>query len=129
MTTVLWCLLVVTILPILLSFVGAYYRQQQLGEMDNNHPRAQIPALSGAGSRAYAAQQNAWEALAVFTAAVVSAWISQADPQLATNLALGFVACRIAHAGFYLADLATLRSLAFMGGMFCAVWLFVTGLY
>ncbi len=128
MTIVLWCLLLMTILPILLAFVGAYFRTSQLGEFDNNNPREQVKALTGAGSRAYAAQQNAWEALAVFTAAVVSAYISQADAGTAANLAIAFVVFRILHAALYLADLAALRSLAFMGGMFCAVWLFISGL-
>lgn len=128
MSTVLWCLLLVAIMPILLAFVGAYCRGKQLGHMDNNNPRQQVAELTGVGSRAYAAQQNAWEALPIFTAAVVSAYISQADPAMTTNLALGFVGFRILHAGFYLADLAALRSLAFMGGMVCAIWMFVQAL-
>jgi uncharacterized MAPEG superfamily protein len=129
MTSVLWCLLFVAIMPILLAIVGGYFRTKEPDGLDNNHPRQQIQALSGAGARAYAAQQNAWEALAIFTAAVVSAYISPADPATATQLALGFVGFRVLHAGSYLANLAVLRGVAFAGGMVCAIWLFVTGLF
>ena len=128
MNTMLWSLLIVAVMPILLAFVGAYMRQSQLGSFDNNNPREQAKQLTGAGSRAYAAQQNAWEALAVFTAAVVAVFVTQADPDMAGTLAISFVGFRILHAGFYLADLAALRSLAFIGGMVCAVWMFVMGL-
>jgi uncharacterized MAPEG superfamily protein len=128
MNTVLWCLLIVAVLPILLAFVGGYLRNSQLGSFDNNNPREQAKELTGAGSRAYAAQQNAWEALAIFTAAVVAAYITQADPDRAATLAMAFIGFRVLHAGFYLADLAVLRSLSFMGGMVCAVWMFVMGL-
>jgi len=128
MHTVLWCLLIVAVMPILLALLGGYFRNSQLGSFDNNNPREQAKELTGVGSRAYAAQQNAWEALAVFTAAVVAASVTQADPEMAGTLAMGFVGFRVLHAAFYLADLAVLRSLVFGGGMVCAVWMFVMGL-
>ncbi len=128
MSTLLVCLLIVAIVPLLLAFTGAYLRQSQLGVFDNNNPREQVRQLTGVGSRAYAAQQNAWEALAVFTAAVVAAYIGQADPGTAATLGMSFVGFRVLHAVFYLMDQATLRSLSFIGGMVCAVWLFVLGI-
>jgi len=128
MITVVWCLFLLTLLPIVLAITGASMRARQLGTMDNNYPRQQIQQLTGLPARVYAAQQNAWEALAVFTAAVVGAYISQADPDTAAMLALAFVAFRVLHAVFYFADLATLRSLAFGGGMLSAAGLFVSGL-
>jgi uncharacterized MAPEG superfamily protein len=128
MTTVLWCLLLVSVLPIVLAITGTAMRGRALGTLDNNNPRQQAQQLTGAPARIYAAQQNAWEALALFTAAVVAAYVSEADPERISQLALAFVAFRVLHAGFYAADLATLRSLAFGGGMISAVWMFVTGL-
>ena len=71
MTTPLWCLVIVAILPFVLSFSGGYFRMRQLGSIDNKHPRLQAAKLEGVGARAYAAQANAWEALAYFMAAVV----------------------------------------------------------
>lgn len=122
MTTPLWCLVLVALLPYLLSFCGSYFRMRQLGAIDNKHPRLQVAKLEGVGARAYAAQANAWEALAVFTAALVV--LHLANPEAArgataANLSLGFLATRIAHPVAYLADQDMLRSLVFTVGLGC----------
>lgn len=124
MSVLLACLFVGVLLPIALSWVGGYYRVQQFGKLDNKHPRAQSAQLEGVGARAVAAQQNAWEALAVFTAGVVAhgAWGEQSA--VVAILALVWVGARILHAVFYLADLDALRSVVFLVGTFCALGLF-----
>ena len=127
MSVVLWCLLIAVAIPYVLAGIGGYLRTKQFGTLDNNNPRQQAQQATGAAARAVAAQQNAWEALAVFTAAVVSAFVTQADAGTASTLAMAWVAFRVLHAVFYLADLATLRSLVFVGALVCAVWLFVLG--
>ncbi len=128
MSVVLWCLVVAVVIPYVLAGVGGYLRVKQFGTLDNRNPREQAQQATGAAARAVAAQQNAWEALAVFTAAVVSAFVTEANPATASTLALAWVGFRVLHAAFYLADLATLRSLVFIGGMVCAIWLLVLGI-
>ena len=128
MTTPLWCLVIAAFLPYVLAFTGTYFKKQQLGSVDNKNPRAQAAQLQGVGARAVAAQANAWEALAVFTAAV--AVLHLANPEAArgssaANASLLFVAARIAHPIFYLADIDMARSLAFMVGIGAAIWLIV----
>lgn len=127
MTIPLWCLLIAVVLPHVLAGIGGYHRSRQPGGFDNNNPREQAKTLSGAGARAYAAQQNAWEALAVFSVAVLVAHVRGADPQMSAWLALAWVVFRILHAICYLADLATLRSLVYFGALTSAVWLFLLG--
>lgn len=127
MTTPLWCLLIVMLMPIVLAGVGGYFRTKQLGTLDNEDPREQIKSLTGAGSRAYAAQQNAWEALALFTAAVLTAHVLMADPERSAQLAIAFVAFRVLHAVCYIGGWATARSLMFMGSLVSLIWLFVLG--
>lgn len=124
MTTPFWCVLVAIGIPYVLSAAGGYFRTRQFGSLDNNHPRAQAAALEGVGARAYAAQQNAWEALPVFGLSVVIASLAGADPASSSLASLVFVAARVLHAVFYLADLAPLRSLSFIVGLGCCVWLF-----
>lgn len=129
MTTPLWCLLVVALLPYVLSFTGGYLRMRQFKELDNKHPRQQQARMEGVGARVMAAQANAWEALGLFTAAV--AVLHLANPEAArgaaaANLALGFLATRLLHPIFYAADLDKLRSLVFLIGLVCAgglLWL------
>lgn len=125
MTIPFWCLLIVLIIPYVLAGVAGYFKTTQLGTLDNNNPRQQSAALTGAGARAFAAQQNAWEAMAVFTAAVLVAHFAGADAQMSANLAMAFVAFRLLHAVAYIADWATLRSLLFVGALASAIWLFI----
>ena len=124
MTIPFWCVLVAIFLPYVLTGVGAYHKGKQFGEIDTHHPRAQSAALEGAGARAYAAQQNAWEALAVFGLAVVVAHLAGADPQNSALASVLFIGARVGHAVCYLADLATLRSLMFAVATGCCIWLF-----
>jgi len=125
MTIPFWCLFVAVLMPIILSWVGGYYRHRQLGSVDNKHPRQQAAQLEGAGARAYAAQQNAWEAAIVFVPAVLVAHLAGADGQQATLAALLFIAARVLHAVFYIANLDALRSLSFLVGLGASIWLFV----
>ena len=124
MTVPFWCLLIAALIPIILAWVGGYYRQRQLGSVDNKHPRQQTLLLEGAGARVVAAQQNAWEALIIFTGAVLVAHVSGATGSLASIAALVFIAARILHAGFYIANLDVLRSLSFLVSLGCSIWLY-----
>lgn len=123
MTTPFWCLFVTMLLPYALAGVGMYYRNQAPGGADNKNPRAQAASLTGPGARAYAAQHNAWEALAVFSVAVMINHLAKGDPGLSAIAALVFVAARILHAVLYLKDIDKARSAMFGVGMACCVWL------
>ena len=127
MTTPLWCLVIVALLPYALSFSGGYFRMRQLGAIDNKHPRLQVAKLEGVGARAYAAQGNAWEALGFFTAAIVVLHLANPEAargSTAANLSLVFLATRIAHPILYLANLDLLRSVVFLVGLGCVFGLF-----
>jgi uncharacterized MAPEG superfamily protein len=128
MTTVIACLLIAVLIPYVLAGVGGNLKARQFGKVDNNNPRAQSALLTGAGARAVAAQQNAWEALAVFTAAVAAAFFAGVDPAAIALPALIFVAARIGHAACYLADLAAARSSVFLVGTVACIWIFVRAL-
>jgi uncharacterized MAPEG superfamily protein len=123
-TTPLWCLFIGSLLPFLLAPAAAYYRKAQFGSIDNNNPRVQTAALTGAGARASAAQSNAWEALALFTAAVVANHLNGGDPGTSGTLAMVWVGARVVHGPAYVAGIAPLRSGVFLVGMICAISLF-----
>ncbi len=119
MTTPFWCLLVVAVMPYVLAAVGGYFRVRQLGVLDNNHPRIQATRLEGIAARAWAAQQNAWEALGVFGAAVFLAHLTHADAAASATASQIYLATRIAHPILYLANQATVRTLVFIVGLGC----------
>jgi uncharacterized MAPEG superfamily protein len=126
MTVPFWCLFIGALLPTLLAFTGGYFKSQQFDSVDNNNPREQSAQLTGAGARVVAAQSNAWEALAVFTAAVTVNHLGDGAAGTAATASMIWVAARLVHAGAYLADLAPVRSLAFLVGTVCSITLFLS---
>ena len=128
MTVVLACLLITVLMPYVLSGVAVSHKRRQFGTVDNNNPRDQSAALKGVGARAVAAQQNAWEALAVFTASLAGAFFAGVEPARLVIPSLVFVAARIAHAACYLTDLASARSSSFFVATLACLWIFVLAL-
>ena len=125
MTIPLWCLVIVMFIPVPLAMIGGYFRGKAFGTADNKNPRAQAAKLEGAGARAYAAQQNAWEATAVFTATIVVSHLAGVPTGATAPWAMAFVAFRVLHPIFYLADIDKARSLSYVGGIVCVVALLV----
>ncbi len=126
MTTPLWCLLVAIFIPYVLAPIGAYFKKQQFASVEANEPREQSAQMTAAGARAVAAQSNMWEAVAVFTAAVLVNHVKgDADPGRSAMLAQVFIAARVVHGGAYIANIALLRSVAFLIGFVCCIWLFL----
>ena len=126
MSTPLWCLVVGAFIPYLCAFASFPFRKSEFGTVDVEEPRAQGERLTGAGGRAWAAQTNAWEALAVFTVANFVAHAAQVDPQGSwTTAALIWVVARILHTVFYVRGVASLRVLAFGTGIAMSTWIVV----
>ena len=117
MTTPLWCLLIVAVLPYLSAGIGVYFRVQQLGSIDANHPRVQALELRDIAARAYGSQANAWEAVGFFTIVVVINHLAGGDADASATAAIIYVVARTLHAGLYIADMAPMRTLAFVVGM------------
>lgn len=124
MTSVLVSLLILTLLPITCSWVGGYYRAKQLGSVDNKEPRVQSAGLTGAGARAVAAQANCWEALGLYTAALLALVISGVDMNTIATQATVLAALRVAYVPLYILDIDKLRSMAFIGSFGICIYFF-----
>ena len=92
---------------------------------DNRTPRSQQAALTGWGARALAAHQNTFEALTIFTPAVLIAQVGggSAVASQATTLAVVHTLARVAYPVAYIADIHLLRSAIWGVGFISAVWL------
>ncbi len=123
MNVVITSLLILVILPVSCAWIAGYYRQKQLGSVDNKEPRAQSQQLTGSGARAVAAQSNSWEALAVFSAALLAVFIGGIELDSIRMPVIIFTALRIAYIPAYIADLDKLRSLIFIGGYGICIYL------
>lgn len=114
-----WCILVAAVLPY--AWVVAAKRGPRY---DNSDPRRWLAKQDDARlHRANAAHLNAFEAFAPFAAGVLMAQAAGVDARLVTTLALVFVALRIAHGIFYITNVHVLRSLCWLGGFSCVLYL------
>ena len=122
MTIAFWCVLIAGLLPYAATLTA------KLGApFDNHRPREWLLAQGGWRARANAAQLNGFEAFPLFAAAVLSAHLIHGPQSRVDLLALAFIGCRLVYFGAYLGDAASLRSLAWLAGIACAVAIFIVG--
>lgn len=121
MRTAFWCVFVAGLMPI----VSVSLAKAGVKGYDNRNPREWLSRLTGWQQRANAAQQNAWEAFALFSVAVILSTLANASTTKVDTLATVFIAARVVYLGCYLADLALLRSLVWLVGFGCTLAIFL----
>jgi len=122
MTTALWCVFIAGLLP----YAAALAAKIGAADFDNEHPRAWLARQSGQRARANAAQQNSFEAFGFFAAAVIIAHLARGPQAQVDQLAMVFIAARVAYLIVYLGGWGTIRSLVWGVGIVCTVWIFLT---
>ena len=126
-TVAYWCVFMAAMLPFMCTAIakwGSFNKPRKEGGYDNHDPRAWLARQTDWRARANAAQANSFEALPLFIAGVLVAQQMGAPQGRVDALALAFVAARLAFIALYLADKASLRSLAWTVGVGCSVALF-----
>ena len=121
MTIAFWCVLVAGFLP----YFGTLTAKIGGERFDNSNPRDWLDAQSGFRKRANAAQHNSFEAFPFFAAAVIIAHLAGAPQGRIDLFAVVFILARLFYIAFYVADMATLRSLAWFVGLVSVVALFL----
>ncbi len=110
------CILFAALLPYLWVAISKASGQRY----DNRDPRGWLAKQENPRAhRANSAQLNAFEAFAPFAASVLMAQFAGVDPRTITALSLVFVAARVVHGFFYLANRALWRSLIWSVGFVC----------
>jgi uncharacterized MAPEG superfamily protein len=120
MTLANWMILVAAVLPFLTVYVAKADRS-----FDNGAPRAWLDQQQGYRQRADWAHRNHFEAFPPFAAAVILAQMAGAAQGWINLLAVAFILLRLAYTAVYIAGYGTLRSILFIMGFGCVVWLFV----
>jgi uncharacterized MAPEG superfamily protein len=120
MTIAYWCVLAAGLLP----YLFAVSAKAGARGFTNRTPREFLAGLSGWRQRANWAQQNSFEALPLFFAAVIIAHQLQAPQGTVDLLAVAFVLLRIAYGIMYILDRPSLRSLIWAGALACVLGLF-----
>jgi uncharacterized MAPEG superfamily protein len=123
MTIAFWCVLAAILLPLPWTSFAKF--STGFKPRDNHNPREYLGQLEGAAKRAHWAEQNTFESVPGFMAAVIIAHIAHASQGWVDALAVAYIALRLAYGLFYIADKAALRSLVWSGALACVLGLFV----
>jgi uncharacterized MAPEG superfamily protein len=123
MTIAYWCVLVAGLMPLLFTGIAKGVG----GRYNNRDPRAWQARLAGLPARAHAAHLNSFEAFPFFAAAVIIAHLAQAPQARIDQLALAFIALRIAYGVCYLGNWHWIRSLVWLMAFACCILLFFIG--
>ncbi len=127
MTLANYCLIIAAVLPIVCAGLAksrGFGKSRRDGGYDNHEPRAWLSRQTGWQARANAAQANSFEALPLFYAGVLAAQQMQLNQGRIDLLAISFIVLRLVYIGLYLANVAALRSLAWVAGMGVCVAMF-----
>lgn len=118
----IWAMVVASLLPWAVSIVAKVSGGFKV--RNNAHPRDFLQGMTGVAARANAAQQNSYETLPIFLAAVLVAMLFFV-PQLIINaLAWLYVLTRVGYCTAYITNLATFRSILWVLSMACCLMLF-----
>lgn len=120
--SIIVAMIVASLLPVFFA-----YAAKVLGGFrakDNEHPRAFLGKLTGSAARAHAAQQNSYETLPVFLAAVIVAMLFFVPVSIIAKLAWLYVVLRVMYGLAYIANWATFRSIIWALSLACPLLLF-----
>ncbi|MEB3753293.1 MAPEG family protein [Acinetobacter sp. MD2(2019)] len=92
---------------------------------DNQQPREFLAKATGVAARANAAQQNSFESLPLFIAAILMAEYMVLDQHVVSLFGWAYIVLRIIYGMCYLANWATLRSIVWFLSMACPILLLV----
>ena len=125
MTIGFWCVLV----AIMLRCVWFGVANSKAGRLrSNNSARDFFEVAQGTAKRALGAHLNSFESSIGFIAAVLVAHLAHAPQGRIDVLAVLYIVFRVLYGCLYLADKASLRSMAWFAGFVCTVALFFVGL-
>ncbi|MGS5087382.1 MAPEG family protein [Hydrogenophaga sp. A37] len=120
LTLAYWTVLVAALLPILCATLakwGALSKPRREGGYDNHHPRAWLAQQTDWRARANAAQANSFEALPFYIGAVIIAHQLGVFQTRLDLLAFLYIVLRLMYILFYLADMATFRSVVWTAAL------------
>lgn len=128
MTIALFCILLAAVMPIVCAGLAkgrAMSVSHRDGGYDNRNPRDWIAKQDGFRKWAQAAQENCWEALPFFAAAVIVAHMLGVVGWLPNALAVLFIALRIVYVWLYVTAKQRQRSLVWTAAFLVNVAIFL----
>ena len=92
---------------------------------DNQNPREFLAKTTGLAARANAAQQNSFESLPLFIAAILMAEYMVVPQSVVMSLGIAYLVFRVLYGICYLANWAMLRSIIWLLSLLCPIFLLI----
>ena len=124
LTAAYWCVFIAILMPIM--FTGLAKFTSAFKPKGNHNPREYLTKLTGWQQRANWAQQNTFESIPGFMAAVIIAHQIGGNQDHIDLLAISYIIIRIVYGALYIADIALLRTIVWSLGVACILGLFFT---
>lgn len=118
---IIYLILIACILPYVFTIIAKVAGGFTLA--DNQNPREFLAKTTGFAARANAVQQNSFESLPLFIAAILIAEYMVIPQHLIMMLGIAYIVLRIIYGICYLANISTLRSIIWFLSMACPVLL------
>ena len=118
---IIYLILIACLLPYVFAVIAKMaggFRAQ-----DNQNPREFLSKTKGLAARAHAVQQNSFEGLPLFIAAILIAEYMVLPQSIVVTFGIAYVVLRIIYGLCYLANWATLRSIVWFMALSCPVLL------
>ena len=116
---IVYLIIIACLLPYVFAVVakmaGGFKRE------DNQNPRDFLAKTTGLAARAKAVQQNSFESLPLFIAAVLMAEYMVIPQVVVMMFGIAYIVLRIIYGICYLANWATLRSIVWMLSLLCPI--------
>jgi uncharacterized MAPEG superfamily protein len=125
MTIAFWTLLFAIMLPWLMALIKKTPSNLH-GKYNNRAPRAGEKNLQGVSQRVLWAEQNSYEILPGYIAAIIVSYLVGAEQYCIDIFALIFIGSRILYCLCYIKDWPSLRSAVWVVGLLCIIAIFVT---
>lgn len=118
---VIYLILAACLLPYVFTIIAK--KAAGFRARDNQNPREFLAKSTGLASRAHAVQQNSFESLPLFIAAVLMAEYLVLSQSLVMTFGIAYLIFRVLYGICYLANWATLRSIVWLLSILCPVTL------
>lgn len=118
---IIYIILIACLLPYSFTIIAKW--SAGFKNKDNENPRAFLNQAMGLAARANAAQQNSFESLPLFIAAILIAEYMVIPQFIVMTFGIAYLVLRVLYGLCYLANWATLRSIIWLLSLLCPITL------
>lgn len=118
---IIYLILIACLLPYVFTIIAK--KTAGFCAKDNQHPREFLAKTTGLAARANAAQQNSFESLPLFIAAILMAEYMVIPQVVTMTFGIAYLVFRVVYGICYLANWSTLRSIVWLLSLLCPICL------